>query len=564
MLTKLIQKHALLLGILIIAFALRAIGLGYGLPHEFIGDEFIQVAIALTMLNEHALTPNFPDIFYHQPLSAYISTFGIGGYLAWQLLVGGFESINVLRDFYVIHANELLIIPRFISALLGTLALIFIYLAGRDLFSKKVGLIATWFGATELLLVYINHSGRVWGYMIFFIAFALWASTKLLKTDTTKNYTRSVIATLLAAANLLPGIFTFIPSLVARFRWKNKKIWYASLGIVAGLIIIIAINPRGLGALLFRFQSLSGSGLVEAVAGRAVEYEVQPTPIQNRIFDTFITLINFAPLYMLLAIIGGVLLYKKEKKAFIFLISFPIAYYLFIGPFFGFGWVARTLVPLMLYGIIFAAYAAETMMRKYNLKTTAAVAAVMLFSTPSLISSILLDVKLVKDDTREQAINWIYENLPEHTKILYYSETPESLNQDKSVLEVIAVVAPGTLSKKQKMLLTMNEDVLPKPNFFIWDIRKIPKQDLPENFFKENEFQYYIRILWDTEDRGKFDEIIENQFSKKKLIKSFSPFKEGGVDEKNFGNVHNMIYPWRALLNAEQFGPIVEIYEITF
>ena len=60
-------KRLALTAILLAAFALRVVGIDYGLPQEFIGDEFVQVAVALKMLDEKSLLPYFPDFFTTSP-----------------------------------------------------------------------------------------------------------------------------------------------------------------------------------------------------------------------------------------------------------------------------------------------------------------------------------------------------------------------------------------------------------------------------------------------------------------------------------------------------------------
>lgn len=551
--------------IMLFGFCIRSIGLPYGLPQQFIGDEFVQVAVALKMLDTGSFTPNFPDIFYHQPLSAYISLFGIGGFLVFQLLRGTFTNIEALRDYYAVHASELLLVPRFLSVLLGIGALVLLYLAVKELFSKRIGILTALFGAVNFTLSYTAHSGRVWGYMPFFIALALFACVKLFYNDRTRNYVAVMGATLLAAANLLPGIFTLAPAFVSRFSFKNKKMWWTLAGTTVGVIIIFFMNPRGLGALLFRFQSLSGGALIESVTGSAISYKVPTPSILRRIFDPFTTLVNYDLFITLFGIIGARLLLRENRKKFLFLASFPIVYYLFIGPFFTFGWVVRTLVPLALYFSIFAAYAVARIVElkfKNNSKIYAIFAGIVLL--PSLIMSVWFDIKIVRDDTRTQAISWIYSNLPENSRILVYSLTNEVINQNKEVLEVMKAIFPEELNTRQKTLLESREEEYPRPVYFAWDLRDIPPERLPDGFLKENNFTYYVRTDWNNEVERVFNESFNNLLTKKKLITTFSPFETPEFDRHDILSAHNMMYPFRALLRAKRFGPVVEIYEVDF
>lgn len=555
----------LILAIVLLAFFLRVIGGGYGLPQQFIGDEFLQVAIALKMLDEKSLIPNFPSIFYHQPLSAYISTLGIGGFLAFQLLAGKFEGVEAMRDFYAVHSAELLIVPRFLSAFLGALAVWILYFIGRELFGKRAGILAALLGAVDLLLVFTNHSGRVWGYMTFFIALAFWASVKLFQEDKWKNYLKSAGATLLAAANLLPGIITFVPSLVSRFAWRNKKMWL-SLGLLSlGLLVILALSPRGLGAVLLRFD-INIPFLSQAVfkaPANPFSHAAEETFLE-RIFDPFLTIFNYSPVLFILFFAGAIFLRKEDRRKFRFLISFPVAYYIFIGPLFSYGWVARALIPFPIYFAPVAAYAILKIAERFAghpRRALAFIAAAAIL--PSIIFSVWFDAKILREDTRTQAISWIYQNLPENSRIITFSHTNEVINQSGEVLELLKKTAPEELNTRQRTLLAADESAYSRPYYFAWDARDIPPAKLPDNFFKNNNFKYYLRTVWGFQPQSYFDEVMENEFSSKKLIIRFSPVGDQ-FNKNDLLSAHNMIYPVRALVKAETFGPVVEIYEIGF
>jgi len=555
--------NKILFGILIFAFVIRLIGLDYGIPQRFVGDEFVQVAVALKMLEAKSFIPNFPDIFYHQPLSAYISLVGMSAYLGWQFLTGQFESLAAMKVYYAIHSGELLIVPRFLAALLGMLAIYFIYLAARDLFNKRIALTAAFFAATDFLLVYIAHAGRVWSYMPFFIALALWASVKLYKEESWKNYLAVVGSVLLAAANLLPGIFIFAPTFINRFG-KSRKLW-ASVGILSlGVLLILFMNPRGLGALLFRFQSLSGSALVEAVAGQSIEYTVAPTPIFNRIFDAPITLFNYSPIYFILFFVGGWLLWRDDRRKAIFLLSFPAIYYLFIGPFFGFGWVARALGPLAIYLAIFSAYAVEKLFLEKAESFREKITIVFATALIPLFMGFWFDARLLKEDSREQALNWLYQNLPENSRVLVYSLTNEIVNQNRAVLDALRKNFPKELDTRQRTLLAGDDALYPSPKYFAWDARDISLDRLPKNFLKNHSFQYYVITDWQNSVQREFEAELAKLLAEKKLLVEFNPFGRTEFSKHDISSLHNMLYPIRSLISSERMGPAVRIYEVKF
>src|SRR3989344_4586494 len=221
----------ILIVVLLAAFLIRVWGVGYGLPQEFISDEFLMVAGSLKMLEAKTLRPYFGDIFYHQPLSAYISLGGIGTYLGWEMLTGKFTSLKAMADYYAsdhaANARELLVVTRFLAVLFGTATIYLMYLIGRDLFGSRVGLISAFFAVSELLLVETNHTGRVWSFLVFFIALSFLASVWVLRRGSFRDYIFSAITSSLSLATLMPGILSFLSSLMPNFSLYGRKIWTA-------------------------------------------------------------------------------------------------------------------------------------------------------------------------------------------------------------------------------------------------------------------------------------------------------------------------------------------------
>lgn len=558
-------SRSLLIAILLFAFVIRIVGINYGLPQQFVADEFLMVAVSLKMLDSGSLRPYFPEIFYHQPFTAYISLAGIGGYLTWQLATGAFPSITVMKEFYSVHSSDLLIIVRFLSVLFGTATVFLLYLIGRDLFNKRTGILAAFFGAFEFLLVQFNHTGRVWSFLGFFVTLALWASVKVFLRGTRSDYIKSALASTAALMTLLPGIITFIPTLVARFSLKNKRLWLAGAILFLGVISALYLNPRGLGVFLLRF-GIDISSVTNVVFKTPIPTELHLITQSwgSRLLTPFLSSFSYFPAYLILFFVGLVILWKENRSKFFFIASFPAVYYLFIGPFFSYGWVVRAMIPLVIYCIVVSAFAVDRLLQAkfFSKKPFFEFLFIGLVSAYSIYFSVLFDIKIVRVDTRTQALEWIYKNLPENVGILAYSNSNEVVNQNRGVLEKIKALAPQDLNTRQKTLLAGDDGKFPRPWYFAWDLRKTASSKVPTNFFKENNFRYYLRTRLGNEPEDYFEDIIENQFSEKKLIAVFNPYSgEGSLGGNNFTN--NAQNPFK-LLTIDRFGPTVEIYEVKF
>src|SRR3989344_5893849 len=399
----------ILIVILLAAFLIRILGIGYGLPQEFISDEFLMVAVSLKMLNEKTLRPYFGDIFYHQPLSAYISLGGIGTYLSWEMLAGKFTSLKAMADYYsadhAANARELLIVTRFLAVLFGTATIYLMYLIGRDLFSVRVGFISAFFAVFDLLLIETNHTGRVWSFLVFFIALALLASVWVLRRGSFRDYIFSAITSSLSLATLMPGILSFLSSLMPNFSLYGRKIWTAFSILFFAVLASVYLNPRGFGVIFLRFGEHSSIG-----ASR-VDW-------LHKFIDLFITLFNFMPVYFVLFFAALFILYKTDFKKFLLLVSFPAAYYLFIGPLFSYGNVERGLSPFAPYIIIGAAFAADRFLGEMRSKFLFS-ASILVLAFYSIFFSVLFHIKISRPDTRVEAIEWM-RNIPEGEKSNYY------------------------------------------------------------------------------------------------------------------------------------------------
>src|ERR1035437_336508 len=135
---KYIHKEWLLLSLLLLAFLLRVVGIGYGLPLTVVNDEYPFTYAALQMIQAHTLIPAlhpelFQNILPYPPYLSYvlippfIAILGIK-FLLWHGSTALFQA-HLLTDL-----SAFFITARLVNVLLGVLSVYLIYRISEALF----------------------------------------------------------------------------------------------------------------------------------------------------------------------------------------------------------------------------------------------------------------------------------------------------------------------------------------------------------------------------------------------------------------------------------------------
>src|SRR4051812_25943946 len=132
-------------GLLLVALGLRLWGVKTGLPFVYNADEnahFVPRAIGMF---GHSLNP---DYFINPPAYTYLL------HVVFALRWGG----QGVQDAYAADAGDVFVLARVAAAVLGTLAVGLLYVAGARLFEdRRVGLIAAALLAVAFLPVFYSH-----------------------------------------------------------------------------------------------------------------------------------------------------------------------------------------------------------------------------------------------------------------------------------------------------------------------------------------------------------------------------------------------------------------------
>ena len=237
----------LLGGVLALALALRVWGSGFGLP-----------AYTRYHPDEHALVERAARIlwtgewnlgrFNYPPAYAYLQTGAYAAYFLWGAAQGQWNQIMpfTLPQYY--HVGRLL------TALMGTLTVLVVYLTGRDLKDRRTGFLAAALLAGCYLHVIHSH------YATFDVMLGLWAALTLLFSERIRRqegafwYLWAGLSAGLAGATKYNGAVVLVVPFLAHvlatpwgeWGWLNRR-----LGVLVGAFLLgfFGGNPFALGNL---------------------------------------------------------------------------------------------------------------------------------------------------------------------------------------------------------------------------------------------------------------------------------------------------------------------------
>ena len=143
----------ILTGIVLLALALRLIGIRFGLPAVYNPDEIAIMARALGFakgdLNPHNFV--YPTFFFY-------ALFGwIGLYFFVARLIGAVPSLHAFQTQFFVDPSDIYLAGRLLGVACGTLTVVAVYVLGRRLFDRITGLLAALFLAVAPFHVRDSH-----------------------------------------------------------------------------------------------------------------------------------------------------------------------------------------------------------------------------------------------------------------------------------------------------------------------------------------------------------------------------------------------------------------------
>lgn len=555
---NLLKKHWLLIVILGLALSVRLWGIDYGLPYFLVNDERPLVYAALKMGELKTLIPSLhPEEFdimnyRYNFLMSYVYLIFLIPLVLLYYLFGSFASFSELTNYFIFNPEPIWLLARVVNVLIGVATIFLVYLAGKKMVNRSVGLLSAAFLAFSFLHVQLSHFTRPWVPMTLLAALTMLLALRIWRQPKTKHYLLTGLVLGLAYGINSGAIVIIFIFLLAHFmphgvsalwrKMKDKNLWFFFIVFIAVAAFFAAINPNNSSNMLLAAQSLfsgkSGLGLWQAFYFH----------IRGLFF--------YEPLVLLFSLAGLTILYAKSKKLFFIGLSWPVFYIAFLYFINCINCVefpeelmmSRFLLVLLPWLSILAGFAVYrlTAILSRNFKM---LAVVLIFALPAAVAfqySRLLSV----GDNRAAGLAWVEQNIPDGAKIM---SSWGGLNPvpTKEAIILQKTIDAASLRVTDEALLRMPDESYPHPVYSIIKLAYIDR----DKWIIPDDYQYYLAAFWQESDLTPKERAL---IGRGRLLKEFKQNQAEEVLEIN-GDFSRFIF---ALFFIERPGPIVRIYEL--
>jgi 4-amino-4-deoxy-L-arabinose transferase-like glycosyltransferase len=404
--------------ILVLALAVRLLGINYGLPYVYHPDEALLVNHAVAF-GTGDLNPHF---FGYPSLYMYILflIYGLSYVIGW--LTGVFTSTN---DFARLFFNDvtLFYLPgRLIAALSGVISVGMVYLLGRRAYNVRVGLIAAAFLTFSVLHVTFSHSVKthVPAGLLVIVALGLAWSIYVGK-DNWQRYLLAGVVAGLGASTIYQAGFVLVSVIVAHvLRWRDSS---------KNTPEVCLLSPKLLGAVIASFVAfvlttpfaiLDWRTLMNDLSSLTALYYSGGFAEQGTFYPFTSLLASIGPPLGLMALLGLGYALIRRRSIDLILLSQP----LFLAGFFMLFTAKEPHLMLIAFpalSLLSASFLVDVVSwfirPRIPQSVALTLAVVLLLVTPARVS-FQNSFRLALPETRSMAKEWIEENIPPGFKIV--------------------------------------------------------------------------------------------------------------------------------------------------
>jgi Dolichyl-phosphate-mannose-protein mannosyltransferase len=410
--------------VLAVALGLRLWGIRQGLPYAYNADENAHFVPGAIGLFGHGMNPHY---FVNPPAYTYLL------HAVFAVWFGGRAGVS---NTYALHPTEVFVVARVTAAVVGTIAVGLVYLAGAKLADRRVGLLAAALLAVAFLPVFYSHLALNDVPTLAPIALSLWGTAGVLRDGRLRWYALAGAGLGLACATKYTGGIVLLPLLAAAgVRIGSGE---GRRGVAFGGLVLAGALALGAFVVANPFALLDFAAFRDGLdhQASAAEDELGKLGLTQRSGHlyyvwTFTWGLGFVPLVA--GVLGALGTILWDRRLALVLVPAPILYVLFMGTqerYFG-----RWLMPVFPIMCFLAAWAivrgAEALTRRAPVLRPAlyALGAVLLVGQ-GVVYSIHDGLVLSRPDTRNLARAWMAANVPPETKIVVEPVVPDAWASD--------------------------------------------------------------------------------------------------------------------------------------
>ncbi len=446
------REEIFLILILILALILRTRTIDYLIEYFITWDELAVGLAAKRIILTGDLNPHF---FLYPSFHIYLMSFLF--FLA-QAIYPGIED------------SSLFILGRSASVLFGCATIIVVYLIGKELFNKNVGLIAALFISLNSLHIYLSQLVKTDAAVIFWVSLSFLFAVRIMLRGQWRDYLCCGIISGIATATKY-NFFPLFSAIIAHFLYnlptkekflltlKDRKI---ILLLFSSVVIFLITSPY----VILDFKTAFSNLLEEYHRGQVgSSYRISSEDWLHWrfLYQLFLTYPRMIGIPLMIFSIGGIIfLATKDRKRAMMLLSYPVIFFIFSGSMTdtSFEHQHSTMTPFIcLLGSIFIN---NLLINKVKIIKVLGYSGLFLAITFSVLSVSRSSRNLL---TYHNAEEWIKSNIPHQSKVAYFLP-PVWMNKSKFI-----VVAPSKSHLKLSRDLLIDKD----PDYILISRRNFPK-----------------------------------------------------------------------------------------
>jgi len=417
--------------VLVVALGLRLWGVAQGLPYAYNADENAHFVPGAIGLFGHGLNPHY---FVNPPAYTYLL------HVVFDVWFGGRAGVS---NAYAVHPTEVFVVARVTAAVVSTVAVWLVYLAGARLADRRIGLLAAALLAVSFLPVFYSHLALNDAPTLAPVALSLWGTAGVLRTGRLRYYALAGVGLGLTCATKYTGGIVLLPLLAAGaidlFAPEDGAAGGRRRAIAFGGLVLAGVLALGAFVLANPFSVLDFAAFRDGLDHQASAAEdelgklglTQPSGHLYYLW-TFTWGLGWVPL--IAGGLGALGMLVWNRRFALVLVPAPILYVLFMGTqerYFG-----RWLMPVFPILCLIAAWAvvrgAEALTRRHATAVRPAlyVLGAVLLLGQGLVFSLHSGLVLSRADTRNLAREWMAANVPPKTKIVVEPVVPDAWASD--------------------------------------------------------------------------------------------------------------------------------------